>query len=115
MATHTIRYPDYRHGDEPRAIVWNDETGGIGGDHSAVPDIRRFLERDSLDAHAILMEEGRLDMRDPRRDPADFLAMIHWILDVGPFRPHLLELPPALRRVEPTAWKRSNPPEGAVA
>ena len=113
MATHTIRYPDYRR-DEPRAIVWNDETGEIGGDHSAVPDIRRFLERER-GGFSVQMEEGRLDMRDPRRDPADFLAMIRWILNVSVFRPHLLELPPALRRVEPTAWKRSNPGEGAVA
>ena len=107
MATHTIRHRDWRH-DEPRTIVWNDETGEVSGDHGDVPDIRMWLEKAERDGH-LLGEEGRLNLRDPRHDPADFLAVLVW--DNGGFYERL-ELPPALRAVKPTPMIR--PPPGVV-
>ena len=113
MATHTIMFPDYSRGDEPRAIVWDDETGEVSGDHVKVPSIRRRVERAACDGH-ILDEAGRLDVRDPRHDPADFLAVLGYAIGGG-YDFERLDLPPALRRVEWTPWHRPDPPPGTVA
>ena len=101
MATHTIRYRDWRH-DEPPTIVWNDETGEVAGDYDGVPNIRRRLELAEREGH-LLGEEGGLHLRDPRHDPADFLALLGWQSSL--FYEHL-ELPPALRAVKPTPIRR---------
>lgn len=108
MATHTIRYRDWRH-DAPRTILWNDETGEVSGDHGDVPGIRAAVERAVREGH--LPEVfGCCHLRDPRRDPADFLAVLHWVNQSGA----PLELPAALRGVEPTAWTFNHHP-GEVA
>ena len=109
MATHTIRYRDWRH-DEPRTIVWNDETGEVAGDHGDVPAILMWLdeaERDGL----LLGEEGGLHLRDPRHDPADFIALLVW---ENGGRYERLELPPALRGVKPTPLTTPRLPAGVV-
>ena len=109
MATHTIRYRDWRH-DEPRTIVWNDETGEVSGDHGDVPDICRRLEWAEREGH-LLDEGGGVDLRDPRHDPADFLAVLVWPNESSYER---LELPPALRGVKPTPMIRPRMPPGVV-
>ena len=109
MATHTIRYRDWRH-DEPRTLVWNDETGEVSGDHGDVPVILHDMERAVREG--LLGEEGGLDLRDPRHDPADFLAVLVWVN--GSFYERL-ELPSALRAVKPTPMIRPPPmPPGVV-
>ncbi len=113
MATHTIKYPDYSRGDEPRAIVWDDETGEVTGDHVEVPAIRDAMERAERDGHLPEMF-GRRNLRDPRHDPADFLAVLDCVILAIPFRWHLLDLPPALHGVEPTPWTSGPLSPGAV-
>ena len=113
MATHTIMFPDYSRGDEPRAIVWDDETGEVSGDNVEVPSIRRRVERAARDGH-ILDEAGRIDVRDPRHDPADFLAVFRYEIG-GTFKFERVDLPPALRGVKPTQGWRPDLPPGTVA
>ena len=113
MATHTIMFPDYSRGDEPRAIVWDDETGEVSGDHVELPDILYYMEKAARDGH-ILDEMGRLDVRDPRHDPADFLAVFDYAIG-GVFKFERADLPPALRGVESTPWWRPDLPPGTVA
>lgn len=111
MATHTIKYRDWRVG-EPRAFVWNDETGEVSGDHGNVPSLRRLMERAERDGH-LLSEGGRLDVRDPRHDAADFLALLMWEVG-GDFKFRRVVLPPALRGVEPTRGRAPPYREGVV-
>ena len=107
MATHTIRYRRY---DDPGAIVWNDETGEVTGDHGDVPSVRLWLDVAERDGH-LLGEEGRVNLRDPRHDPADFLAVLVWSIRGFYER---LELPPALRGVKPTPLTAPRLPPGVV-
>ena len=111
MATHTIRYRDWRRRDEPRTIVWNDETGEVSGDHGDVPRLRRMMEKAVHDGY--LSTEGSwVDVRDPRHDPADFLAVLRWAIGTRTFK--RVVLPPALRGVEPTHGQAAPYREGVV-
>ena len=109
MATHTIRCRDWRH-DEPRTFVWNEETGEVSGDHGDVPWARQRLEEAERDGY-LLSEGCRLEVRDPRHDPADFLAVLRWVVHRDFSR---VVLPPALRGVEPTPGQAAPYREGVV-
>lgn len=116
MATHTITCRDWDEDDvKRRRIIWNDETGEVSGDHSKVPGLRRALAHAARGGRLhLLIEGGYLDPRDPLHDPADFLALMLFpyvnrsdLLD--------LDLPPALRGIEPTPMRSPGPPPpGAV-
>lgn len=104
MATHVIMAEDWRAGGEPRSITWDDETGEIGGEHVEVPRLRGMVATAERVGH-LLDEKGRLDLRDPRHDPADFLAVLEEAFGGGSFRyREEVRLPQALRGVEPTPW-----------
>lgn len=107
---HTISQPDWAAGGAPRRILWDDETGDVSGDHHDVPLLRQWLSG-ATKRGFILLEEGRLDLPDPRHVPAQFLAVLRLTMmaryDEG-------GLPPALRAVEPVAWRQKLPP-GVVA
>lgn len=45
MTTHRIMAPDVFAGREPRLILWDDETGEVSGEHSAVAHLNATLER----------------------------------------------------------------------
>lgn len=107
---HAISQPDWAAGDEPRRIVWDDETGAVSGDHHAVPRLRGWMA-DAIDAGHIRLEEGTLDLPDPRHVPAQFLAVLRLALGTA-FDPGALPAP--LRGVEPVAWRQQLPP-GVVA
>ena len=100
MAKHVIMAEDWRAGGEPRSVTWDDETGEIGGGHVEVPRLRGLVETAERLGH-LMDEMGRLDLRDPRHDPADFLAALGHAF--GGYHERL-ELPPSLRGVEPTRW-----------
>ena len=111
MATHTIGMRDWRH-DEPRTIVWNDETGEVSGDHVEVQGIRDMIERAER-AGGVLTHRGFWRLADPRHDPACFVAVLYLVL-----RRDFDEdaLPEPLRSADPGAlFERAVLPEGAVA
>ena len=109
MTVHRITMPDAFAGDEPREIVWDDETGEVSGDHSDVPDIGGRLDSAARDGFLPAMC-GHWDLRDPRHDAEDFLVVLFW---PGSVRAELL--PPALR-VKPAPFIRAaDIPDGAVA
>ena len=103
MTVHVIRLTD-RAGIDLGEIRWNDETGEVSGDNDDAPRVRAAVEA-FADGGETLREEGLLRVRDPRRDPADFLAITFDHI-IGTDR---VALPPALRGVEPTAWIRDLP------
>ena len=93
MTVHAIDKLDFDAGDEPRRIYWDDETGEVSGDHSDVPDIRKTMARAVRDGYLPAMN-GHWDLRDPRRNPAEFLVVLVWPaarIDED------IQLPPALR------------------
>ena len=111
MATHTIKMRDWRH-DEPRTIVWNDETGEVSGDHVWVQGIRDMIER-AEGAGGVLTHYGFWRLADPRRDPACFVAVLYLILGRD-FDEDAL--PEPLRSADTGALlERAVLPEGAVA
>ena len=55
----------------------------------------------------IVLEEGRLDLPAPRRNPAEFLAVLRLSLKSAYDQE---ALPPALRDVEPVPWRQKLPP-----
>ena len=110
MTVHEIEQPDWRAGDQPRGIRWNDETGRVQGEHSDLPRLREWMAAAVKDGF-ILSVQGRLDLPDPRREPAQFLAVLRLTL-MADYDPN--GLPPALRGVEPVPWRQKLPP-GAVA
>lgn len=112
MATHTIRLPDWRHGDEPREIVWNDETGEVSGDHGGVPGIRRMQEF-AARTGGFLNSFGAWRLPDPRRDPASFVVVLYEALGR---QFDEAALPEPLRSADPRAlFHRAVLPEGTVA
>lgn len=109
MTVHAIDIPDSFAGDEPRRVLWDDEAGEVSGDHSDVPRIRERMadaERDGYLPHM----HGYWPLRDPRRDPRDFLVVLFW---TAPHRPDWL--PPSLRGVEPAAFVENDLRPGEVA
>ncbi len=97
MTVHAIDMPDVFAGGEPRRVLWDDETGEVSGEHSQVPDIRDAMDRAERDG-VLPHIAGHWKLRDPRRDPRDFLVVLFWPeppLDLPDW------IPPALR-VEPT-------------
>ena len=110
MTVHEIEQPDLAAGGQPRGVRWNDETGEVSGGHSRVPELREWMA-DAVEDGFIVLEEGRLDLPDPRRVPAQFLAVLRLTL-MSRYDPD--GLPPALRGVEPVPWRQQLPP-GEVA
>lgn len=80
MAKRTITAEDYRHGWEPRTVVWDDETGEVAGDHSGVPLIRRRQEEAARDGRFVV-DGGYFRMPDPWRDPACVKVLLLFTLD----------------------------------
>ena len=78
-----------------------------------VPAIRDAMERAARDGYLPEIF-GQRNLRDPRHDPAEFLAVLDCVIQAVPFRWHLLDLPPALRGVEPTPWTSGPLSPGAV-
>ena len=109
MTVHVIEQPDRRAGGEPRRILWDDEAGDVSGGHSALPLLRQWMAG-AVKTGFILLECGRLDLPDPTRAPAQFLAVLRLAM-MARYDP--AGLPPALRGVEPVAW-RQEIQDGAV-
>ena len=117
MTVHAIDKLDFRAGDEPRRIYWNDETGEVSGDHSDVPDIRETMARAVRDGY-LPQIHGHWALRDPRRDPAEFLVVLFWP-GPAPFddedrASRRIQLPPALR-IDPAPFTPNDLPDGEVA
>ncbi|MYH89254.1 MAG: hypothetical protein F4128_00090 [Gammaproteobacteria bacterium] len=75
MAKHTIDIPDIMVGEELRRIVWDDEARAVSGNHSRVPDIQAAIVAAPVDRG----DGGRIwRLRDPGRDPAEFLVLL-WL------------------------------------
>ncbi|MYF98470.1 hypothetical protein F4212_04950 [Candidatus Poribacteria bacterium] len=74
MAIHTITIPDWQRGDELRSIVWDDEAGTVNGEHSLVPDLRRFF--DAPKPITVGDPGGTWDLRDPAHNPVEFLTLL---------------------------------------
>lgn len=87
MAVHTITLPDELRGAEPRTILWDDAAGTVSGTHSGLPNIRRALEAPGPVEAGTAGQVWRL--RDPGRDPAEFLVLLyiaHWPALFPPLR-----------------------------
>ena len=112
MTVHAIDMLDFDAGDEPRRVYWDDETGEVSGDHSRVPDIRDTMARAVRDGYLPQMH-GHWDLRDPRRNSAEFLVVLFW---PGPplIDDEDIQLPPALR-IEPAPFTPTELPNGEVA
>lgn len=111
MTVHAIDMPDIFAGGEPRRVLWDDEDGEVSGDHSDVPSIRETMARAVRDGY-LPHDAGDWPLRDPRRDPREFLVVLLW--PEPPLRaPDWL--PPALRGVEPAPFVKADLPPGAVA
>lgn len=98
MAVHTITLPDMLRGDEPRTVIWDDEAGTVSGTHSSLPDIRETLEAPKPVTVGVAGRTWRL--RDPARDPAEFLVLLnmaHWEILTAP---HREALPPVFDGVD---------------
>jgi len=74
MAIHTIRIPDLLRGRELRSILWDDVAGTVEGEHSDVPDLRRFFEAPK--PVTVGDPGGTWDLRDPAHDPVEFLTLL---------------------------------------
>ena len=87
MAVHTITLPDWRCGDEPRTILWDDEAGTVSGTYSGLAHIRRAL--DAPKPVGVGVAGCVWSPRDPAHDPAEFLVLIyiaHWPALYPPLR-----------------------------
>lgn len=62
------------HGRELRRIVWDDEAGTVGGDHSEIADIRRVF--DAPKPVTVGDPGGTWDLRDPAHDATEFLTFL---------------------------------------
>ena len=99
MTVHTIMMPDWMRGLDLRSVVWDDAAGTVAGDHSAVP----WLQRQLAAPRPLLLsneEHAPWTLRDPGRNPSEFLLLLHrayWPI-LGRDRGRL---PPALRDVQP--------------
>ena len=82
-----------------RFIVWDDETGRVTGSHSGVGLMNEYL-RGPFPLRIETMA-GVLELQRPHTEPADFLALMHYVLDC-PAVP--VRLPRKLRSVESTPW-----------
>ena len=87
MTVHVIALPDMLHGDELRAILWDDEAGTVSGTHSGLPDIRRTL--DAPKPVTVGVADRTWSLRDPAHDPAELLVLLyiaHWEILTPPHR-----------------------------
>lgn len=80
MTVHVIEQTDWFADDEPRRIVWDDETGDVSGDHREVPAIRRVMADAVRDGGRLQFDTGYWRLRDPRRDPASFVVLLWFSL-----------------------------------
>ena len=91
--------PDGAAGGEIRAIWWDDVAGTVGGLHSDVPELRRILEAPK--PVTVGGPGGTWDLRDPGRNPAEFLVAVSvavtWEVLAGELRD---ALPPVFDDVE---------------
>ena len=77
MTVHRIMAPDVFAGREPRLILWDDETGEVSGEHSAVAHLNATLERIERDDGYLRSYNGHWTLRDPRRNPSEFKAVLY--------------------------------------
>ena len=87
MAVHTITPPDMLRGDEPRAMLWDDEAGAVSGTHYDLPYIRQVFAAPKPVEVGVCGRVWRL--RDPAHDPAKFLILLyisHWPVWSSPLR-----------------------------
>lgn len=117
MTIHRIMAPDRSAGRELRAIVWNDETGEVTGDHENASWIAARLAG-PMPVSTVGDYRPNFILADPAHAPADFLALILDIAEVGVSSsgPPLwgVHLPESLRGVEPTPPLPDDTPPGAV-
>lgn len=99
MTVHAVKQADWFARDEPRGILWNDETGEVLGDHSDVPLIREWMA-DAVRDGGLLVDNGRWRLRDPRHDPASFKVVLMFAL-MAAFDEEML--PEPLRSADTTA------------
>ena len=112
MAKHTIMFPDWRRGREPRRIVWDDEAGTVEGDHSQISLIREALDEP---IPLVLNDEAATwTIEDPAHDPTDFLTMLSLLVDWQAFDGARLTLPPVFSGLEPALGVVTPCPPGAV-
>ena len=72
--------PDIFAAREPRLILWDDETGEVSGEHSAVANLNATLERIERDDGYLRHYNGHWTLRDPRRNPSEFKAVLYWCM-----------------------------------
>ena len=93
-----------------RTIVWDDETGAVGGDHSQVGWINDII---AAPKPVTVGDPGRVwRLNDPGRDPAEFLVLIrhiHWPALSPPLR---ASLPPVFDGVEMARGEPAEDPFG---
>ena len=105
MPKHTIDMPDIMAGEQLRRIVWDDETGAVSGDHSEVGFIQSSIAAAPVDRG----DGGRIwRLRDPGRDPAEFLVLL-WLT----YWPVLTRA--SLRATLPAVFDGVDLPEGELA
>ncbi len=101
MAVHAIALPDVLRGGEPRTILWDDAAGTVSGTHTALAGIRDAFDAPKPVEAGVAGQVWRL--RDPARDPAEFLVLLyiaHWPALFPPLRETLpaifdgVEMPP---------------------
>ena len=112
MAKHTIMFPDWMVGREPRSIVWDDEAGAVEGDHSQIDVIRRAFAKPT--PYVIGDVAHHWTLEDPAHNPADLLTVLSLLVDWQAFDDPRLVLPPVFDGVEPTPGVAIPCPPGAV-
>ena len=113
MPVHMIRMPDDERGWEPREIVWDSDAGTVAGEHSCVPRLRAWIDKIVSDGGEIHCVHGHWILRDPWREPGDFLRALR--LELGEVCWDPSGLPAALRGVRPPPFVAYPLPPGAVA
>ena len=112
MAKHTIMFPDWMVGREPRSIVWDDEAGTVEGDHSQLDSIREAFAEPTPYIIGDVAHYWTLD--DPAHNPADLLTVLSLLVDWQAFDDPRLVLPPVFDGVERTPSVAIPCPPGAV-
>lgn len=113
MTVHRIMAPDSFAGHELRELAWNDEIGELTGDHTDVAGFAQDLAG-PMPIHNRGSFKPNYVLEDPAHNPADFLALILELHDLGSPHRDRVQLPPTLRGVEPTPPLPDDTPPGAL-